>query len=165
MTTAAGLARPELVLPAPASAANLRDQVLDAIRHSGGPEPRIDEDGDVVLRFRDVPVYLRINDDAAEVHIFSPALVGLGSPSGIYRTLNEINRKFKFSKAILDGDQVIVRQSVQVDPFAEPALISALYSVSITADFCAKDLQARYGGTVIFGRSLPPKDASRWGYL
>jgi hypothetical protein len=156
-------ARPQLALPKPS--ANLHERVLAAIRDSWGAEPRVDEDGDLLVRFREVPVYLRISDDPAEVHIFSPALVDLGSPAGICQKLNDLNRKFKFSKAIWDGNKVIVCQSVEANPFVAPALLSALRSVSVTAAFCAEDLQACYGGTVIFGRALPPRDARLCGYL
>ncbi|MGH8988674.1 MAG: T3SS (YopN, CesT) and YbjN peptide-binding chaperone 1 [Acidimicrobiales bacterium] len=124
-----------------------------------------DNDGDIPIRSHASVTYVRVLPDAPVVRVFSPVLWDLGSPNDIEETLNDINRRTNWVKAIWDNGTVLLFSDVVGDPLAEAQLAAAINSVVQRADEVGPALQQRYGGRTAFSAPLPPRHLPTGGYL
>lgn len=124
-----------------------------------------DSDGDIPIRVDSAIVFVRVQELIPIVSVFSPVVWGLGTPSGINETLNEINSSIRFARATWDGSSVTLAAEVVGDPLEAAQLKAAFWAVVTLAAEYAPKLQERYGGRIAFGPALPPKHEAVGGYL
>ena len=151
----------------PAGTEALHEKVKAVLRKTLGLEDvRMDTDGDIPIPSRASLTYVRILKDAPVVRVFSPILWGCGNPADIEGTVNDINRRTNWVKAVWENGAVVLFSDVVGDPLAESQLAAAIQSVVRRADAMGPVLQQKYGGTTAVGPPLPPRQQpSIGGYL
>jgi len=136
----------------------LREQVRRVLAQVlGTDDVRTDTEGDFPIPTQQSVAFVRVLPDAPIVRVFSPILWGFGAPADIQETVNDINRRTNWVKAVWEHGAVVLLSDVVGKPLAESQLAAAVQSVVRRADELGPVLQEKYGGTTAFGTPRPAR--------
>lgn len=131
----------------PDSAEHLRELVDRALTPLFGASPEHDDDGDIPVPWGSSLVYVRVDDDAPVVELFSCVADGVTDLQRAAFEVNVLNRDARFVKFTLVADRVMARIHLPAWPFVPEHLRSMLTGMSAKLDDIDEDLVARVGGT------------------
>jgi hypothetical protein len=131
----------------PESAEHLRELVDLALTPLFGAEPDHDEDGDIPVPWGSSLVYVRVDEDAPVVELFSCVADGVTDRQRAAFEVNVLNRDARFIKFTLVADRVMARIHLPAWPFVPEHLRSMLTGMSAKIDDIDEDLVARVGGS------------------
>jgi hypothetical protein len=131
----------------PESAEHLRELVDLALTPLFGAPPEHDDDGDIPVPWGSSLVYVRVDDEAPVVELFSCVADGVTDLQRAAFEVNVLNRDARFVKFTLVADRVMARIHLPAWPFVPEHLRSMLTGMSAKLDDIDEDLVARVGGT------------------
>jgi hypothetical protein len=144
----------------PESAEHLRELVDLALTPLFGAEPEHDEDGDIPVPWGSSLVYVRVDEDAPVVELFSCVADGVTDLQRAAFEVNVLNRDARFIKFTLVADRVMARIHLPAWPFVPEHLRSMLTGMSAKIDDIDEDLVARVGGSRAI-EEVAPDDLDR----
>lgn len=140
------------------------------------PELSPDPDGDYPFRFRSAGYYVRlINEQSPTVQVFSIAPREVKRSAKLFTAVNDINAQIAFARLYVVTNQVVVATELVAETLDAEELGNACNIVGRIADKVGPDLQAQFGGRMLFeeeigepsGVPAPPPDGAiaNAGYL
>jgi len=144
--------------PEPRSPAELLAAVEDTLRpllSDGGFVT--DEDGDIVIGWGSVRLFVRVLDDAPIVRVLAFALADIEPSPALLDSINEINLHYPFLKAVCVDDTVVLSVDVPGTPFVGWHLVEAIARLGTAADEVDDELEHQFG--------IPTLPPGTGGYL
>ena len=111
-----------------------------------GQVPKKDEDGDIPVPWGSSLVFVRVEQDAPVVQLFSVVLSGVADLRRAAFEVNVLNRDLRFLKFVLVEDRVLAQMHLPAWPFVPEHLRTMLTEMSRRIDEIDEDLVARVGG-------------------
>jgi len=130
----------------PESADHLRDLVVAALTPPGGPAIELDEDGDIPLPTGSALLFVRVNDEAPVVELFSFVVRGALDKERAAFEVAVLNRDTRMIKFVLLDDAVLATLHLPAAPFAPRNLRALVAAMAEVIDRVDDDLAARVGG-------------------
>ena len=130
----------------PESADHLRDLVAAALTPPGGPGIEFDEDGDIPLPTGSALLFVRVNDEAPVVEMFSFVVRGALDKERAAFEVAVLNRDTRMIKFVLLDDAVLATLHLPAAPFAPRNLRALVAAMAEVVDRVDDDLVARVGG-------------------
>lgn len=144
----------------PQSHEELCELVDAALTPLFGQTPQKDDDGDIPVPWGSSLVFVRVEQDAPVVRLFSVVVEGVTDRRRASFEVNVLNRDLRFLKFVLLGDRVVAEQQLPAWPFVPEHLRSMLTGMSQHLDELDEDLAARIGGRCALDtREDPAPDA------
>lgn len=129
----------------------LRKLVLKDLREaSGNANLRIDEEGDVALRFGNAAVFVRVLNRCLGVGIFSVLLENVEADDRLLDRLNELNATHLFARFFVAKGRVIVSVENLVAPFVPEHVSRNCLWLGTLAEKLGGELQREFGGRTAF---------------
>ncbi len=130
----------------PESADHLRELVAAALTPPGGPAIELDEDGDIPLPTGSALLFVRVNDEAPVVEMFSFVVRGALDKERAAFEVAVLNRDTRMVKFVLLNDAVLATLHLPAAPFAPRNLRALVAAMAEVIDRVDDDLAARVGG-------------------
>jgi hypothetical protein len=108
-----------------------------------------DEDGDIPIPCGSAVVFIHPDDESSCITVFAPLLEDFAMRPEVYESVNTINRKIPFAKAVVDPDikQIVLVAELHIfDGLSSEQLMATIDLVAETADHYDTLLQKRFGG-------------------
>lgn len=128
------------------------DRLVDAelLRMFGHP-PLRDQDDDITIRVGSTMVFIRTNERAEEVMLFSTLVHDLEGRSRAVEVLNDLNLETRMGRFALNRDRVFFSLTLLARPFVPDHLQQGLNWISQVADQLDDLLAAKLRGRTTFG--------------
>lgn len=136
------------------SSEHLKELVDETLMQMFGEPPSRDDDGDVPVPYGSSVVYVRVNEAAPVVELFSLVVSGVRDRDRAAFEVSVLNRDVRFVKFHLAGDRVVAQLQLPAWPFVPAHLRSLLAGMSSKLDEIGDDLVARVGGR----RAIEPEE-------
>ncbi len=115
------------------------------------PELAPDPDGDYPFRYRSAGYYVRlVNEQSPTVQVFSIALREVKRSAKLFSAVNEVNAQIAFARVYVVANQVVVATELVADTLDDQELGNACNIVGRIADKVGPELQAQFGGRMLF---------------
>lgn len=135
----------------PTTRAELAEMVKTTVaEHLGTAELKTDDDGDIPIRARKVPLWVRVLDDGATVRIFSHVVVSVLSARQARIEADILNRRHRQLKFTVQDRRVIAAIDLPMVPFAAQHLRDMVDYADATLNDVAEDLALRTSGRLFF---------------
>ncbi len=139
----------DLTITVPEGADDLRDLVAEALSTAVDISIEFDADGDIPVPAASTVVYVRVDEDAPSVTLFSAALCDVRWTPRVGHTLNDVNKTIRYGRAVFTGSHVMLEHRLFCWPFVPELLRYALVAMLKEIDDLAIDLQQRIGGSLL----------------
>ena len=114
-----------------------------------------DGDGDYPFRHGTAACWVAVLPTApVMVRVFAHAALGLKPTLRLFRELNDIERRALSCSVLLEGDAVVVSQTISPIGLTEPVLEQALLAVGGVAEDIGLLLAAMFGGETPYSAAL-----------
>lgn len=125
------------------------------------PELSPDPDGDYPFRFRSAGYYVRlVNEQSPTVQVFSIALREVKRSAKLFTAVNDVNAQIAFARIYVVDHQVVVATELVADTLDAEELGNACNIVGRIADKVGPELQAQFGGRMLFENEIGPGEPS-----
>ncbi|MDQ1437646.1 MAG: hypothetical protein QOK43_1275 [Acidimicrobiaceae bacterium] len=115
------------------------------------PDLAPDPEGDYPLRYRSAGYYVRLmNELSPTVQVFSVALRDAKRSAKLFTAVNDINAHIAYARAYVVDRQVVVATELVADTLDAEELGNACTIIGRIADKIGPELQAQFGGHVLF---------------
>ncbi|RVW08191.1 hypothetical protein EGT67_17440 [Prescottella agglutinans] len=104
----------------------LRELVARTVEQAMGFPPELDEDGDVVLRLDDQPVFVISHPDRPLVRVWMPLLYAVAGRTRAAENICDLTRRWPGIRFTLDDDRLNASIDISGNPFVPRHLIDAL---------------------------------------
>ncbi|WFR71740.1 hypothetical protein P9209_23755 [Prescottella defluvii] len=111
---------------APRDPDELRDLVARTVEQAMGFAPELDEDGDVVLKLDDQPVFVISHPDRPLVRVWMPLLYAVAGRTRAAENVCDLTRRWPGIRFTLDDDRLNASIDVSGNPFVPRHLVDAL---------------------------------------
>ena len=141
----------------------LRGELVRLLEENFGEHSSaLESDGDIVLRWQNVVVLLRVVDNPRLVHMHSPLLVGVIESELHYREVNQQNARLTAGKLCLVNQSLSFSIEVFVEPFVPDLVLRTCLFALTAAQQIMKDLPLAVGGRPFVGRSEGGRISPHW---
>ncbi|MEO6886089.1 MAG: YbjN domain-containing protein [Jatrophihabitantaceae bacterium] len=111
----------------------------------------VDDDGDYPFCHGTAACWVRVMDsDPVMVRVFAHAAMGIRPSMKVLHELNEIQSRLLSATVALQGDLVVVHQTISPVGLTQPVLAQALHSVGGVADDIGLLLASMFNGATPF---------------
>ena len=128
----------------------LGELVDDALARLLGAQPEHDEDGDVAIPVGGGLVWVRVQDDAPIVTLFTTLVHGVTDLGEALAAVAELNREHRMIKFMVSDDVVVAYAEMQAMPFAPVHLRNLLAHLAQALEGVDDGLADRLGGQSAF---------------
>ncbi|MDH6680551.1 hypothetical protein M2284_004780 [Rhodococcus sp. LBL1] len=111
---------------APRDPDELRDLVARTVEQAMGFAPELDEDGDVVLKLDDQPVFVISHPDRPLVRVWVPLLHSVAGRTRAAENVCDLTRRWPGIRFTLDDDRLNASIDISGNPFVPRHLVDAL---------------------------------------
>lgn len=135
----------------PTTGEELRAMVRATVAdHLGTSEVTTDADGDIPIRARKIPLWVRVLDDGATVRIFSHVVVSVLSTRQARIEADILNRRHRQLKFMVQDRRVVAAIDLPMAPFVARHLRDMLDYADTALNDVADDLVLRTSGRLFF---------------
>ena len=148
--------QPEAVIEAaddepvqPSDADQLRQLIAKALTPLIGERPDVDDDGDLVVAFHDIPVWVMPNETAPVVHILTVVDARDSDPDALAKVTDDLNASIGLVKFTSRGHELTIVAELPAVPFVSSQLRSLFqHAATVMADVVSEldDRLAEYDG-------------------
>lgn len=137
---------------------SLPDMLLQAVRQASGVEDlEYDEDGDLCLRYGEIPLFVTLLEDVEAVRFCSPLASKLDASAGLLSRLNALNAEMADMHCVSVEGGVLAVSSLQWAGVKDGGFKRCLDRFAARAETIAIELRATFGGDAM----LVEPDAGR----
>jgi hypothetical protein len=131
-------------------------KVLQTLRLETGLHAlEFDRDGDVAVRFGNVPIWISVRGVPRHVRIRSTLVAHVEESKALLFRLNELNAGLTRLHLYFRDERIGAVTDVAAEPFEPAHLVRALREFGELGESFAHLLQAEFGGQSAFGDAMP----------
>lgn len=142
----------------PGDPQELRDLVARTVEQALGFPPELDEDGDVVLKMDDQPVFVISHPDRPLVRVWVPLLHSVAGRTRAAESVCDLTRRWPGIRFTLDDDRLNASIDISGNPFVPRHLVDALDQFGKFVPAVDEGFATRFGGSR-FADGLPRDEA------
>ncbi|MCL2536327.1 MAG: hypothetical protein FWE39_19370, partial [Nocardiaceae bacterium] len=117
------------------------------VEHALGFPPELDEDGDVVLKLDDQPVFVISHPDRPLVRVWVPLLYAVGGRTRAAENVCDLTKRWPGIRFTLDEDRLNASIDISGNPFVPRHLVDALDLVGTFAPTVDDHFATRFDGS------------------